>query len=131
MRTSRVLPLAASFITLGLAIGCGGVDATPGTGGTGTGGTTSSTGDATSTSTGNTGGASTASSSSSTASASSSASSGTGGAFVAACTASEGTVLGITHLFLGDKNPDGTTDANAWKQYGFNVDNKVSTAAST
>lgn len=47
------------------------------------------------------------------------------------CAPSSGAVLAINKLFVGDKDPDGTPNAvNGWKQYGFNIDGLVSTAAS-
>ena len=46
------------------------------------------------------------------------------------CIETPGAVLAMDSLFFGDKNPDGTADSNAWKQYGFNVDGLTSTEAS-
>jgi len=43
----------------------------------------------------------------------------------------DGQVLATDVLLLGDKNPDGTKDKNAWMQYGFDIDGKTSTGAST
>jgi hypothetical protein len=43
------------------------------------------------------------------------------------CTPADGTVLAINQLYLGDKNPDGTTSPTAWKQYGLNIDGIVTT----
>ena len=38
----------------------------------------------------------------------------------------------ISKLYLGNTDRDGTPDqANGWKQYGFDIDGKISTAAST
>jgi hypothetical protein len=42
------------------------------------------------------------------------------------------TTIAISKLFLGDTDRDGTPDtANGWKNYGFDIDGKISTAAST
>jgi hypothetical protein len=42
------------------------------------------------------------------------------------------TTFVINKLYFGDTNPDGTLDkANGWKQYGYDLDRKTSTAAST
>jgi hypothetical protein len=42
------------------------------------------------------------------------------------------TVLAISKLYLGDSDRNGTPNTtNGWKQYGFNLDGKISTKAST
>jgi hypothetical protein len=41
-----------------------------------------------------------------------------------------GVVLAVNKLFVGETGPDGTASNTAWRQYGFNVDGKVSTTAS-
>jgi hypothetical protein len=41
------------------------------------------------------------------------------------------TVFAIRKLFLGETDRLGAADANAWKQYGANLDNLVSTGAAT
>jgi hypothetical protein len=42
------------------------------------------------------------------------------------------TVFAIQRLFVGGTDPDGTPNAtNGWKQYGYDIDGKVSTAEST
>lgn len=42
------------------------------------------------------------------------------------------TVFAVSKLYLGDTNRDGSPNqANGWKQYGFNLDGKVSTKDST
>lgn len=126
MPTSRLGVLTMSALTLAIAAaaGCGGgVESSPGTGGSGGAGTTTSSGTTTTTTTVT----STTSSSSSTTS--SSSSSGTGGS-MPVCTPVAGTVMAVDALFLGDTDPDGTQNASAWAQYGFNLDGNVSTAAS-
>lgn len=40
------------------------------------------------------------------------------------------TVLAMSKLYLGDTDRSGNTDANAWKQIGFNLDDKISNAKS-
>jgi hypothetical protein len=39
--------------------------------------------------------------------------------------------LALHKLFLGDTTRDGTADMNAWASYGYNLDGKFTTAAST
>lgn len=42
------------------------------------------------------------------------------------------TTFALSKLYLGDTNPDGTTDkTNGWKNYGYDLDGKNSTADST
>lgn len=42
------------------------------------------------------------------------------------------TTFAIRKIFMGDTKPDGTPDlANGWKNYGYDVDGDISTAAST
>jgi hypothetical protein len=59
----------------------------------------------------------------------------TGGAGVggspAACVEPEGTLLAASKIYWGDKLPDGASSANAWKQYGFDIDGLVTTVTST
>ncbi len=58
-------------------------------------------------------------------------SSGVGGS-VPGCVPKSGAVLAVTKFFYGDTNFDGTANkVNGWKQYGFNVDGKVSIGTST
>jgi hypothetical protein len=104
--TDRFYLALALGTTVAVACG-GGVQTTTGSGGSGGQG-------------GNTASASSASSSSSVASSSSSASSSSG----VVCPPTS-TVLAITQLYFGDG------DNGQWKAYGFNLDGKVSTAAST
>jgi hypothetical protein len=43
----------------------------------------------------------------------------------------DGTVFALSRILLGDTNPDGTPNPQSgWKQYGFDLDGKVSTKAS-
>ena len=42
----------------------------------------------------------------------------------------EGVVLAINKLFLGDTDRSGNPDPNAWKNYGYNLDNYASTVSS-
>jgi hypothetical protein len=43
-----------------------------------------------------------------------------------------GQVYAVSKLFLGETNRDGTQNkANGWKQYGYNLDGRISTTAST
>lgn len=42
----------------------------------------------------------------------------------------DGVVLAINKLFLGDTDRNGNADPDAWKSYGYNLDNFKSTAAS-
>ncbi len=63
-------------------------------------------------------------------SASSASSTGVGGG-APGCTPTNGAVLAVTKLYYGDTNFDGSPDkVNAWKQFGFNIDGKASTASS-
>ncbi|MEO7327971.1 MAG: hypothetical protein ABI193_05300 [Minicystis sp.] len=56
----------------------------------------------------------------------SSGTSGSGGQVVG-----EPVALVVRKLYLGDTNPDGTPNKlNGWKQFGYNLDGKVSTASS-
>jgi len=95
--------------------GTGGSTATGGATTGGTGGSTA-TGGAT---TGGTGGSTTTSSITTTSSTSITT---TGGG--------DAVVLAIHHLLLGDTLPNGTFSSTAWKQYGMNIDGKVSTSQS-
>jgi hypothetical protein len=54
-----------------------------------------------------------------------------GGGFTPTCVETTGTVLAVNELFMGDTDRDGAPSAVAWMQYGFNLDNLVSTPAST
>jgi len=42
-----------------------------------------------------------------------------------------GVVLAFSKLFLGDTDRQGAKSASAWKQFGFDIDGKISTEAST
>lgn len=56
---------------------------------------------------------------------------GAGGSSAGCPVKTEGVVLAVNKLLIGDTNPDGSPNtANGWKQYGFNVDGLVSTAMS-
>jgi hypothetical protein len=58
-------------------------------------------------------------------------SSGSSGGGSTSCTPTSGVVLAITRIYYGDTNFNDSIDtANGWKQYGFNVDGKVSTTMS-
>jgi hypothetical protein len=39
--------------------------------------------------------------------------------------------LGVYKLYYGDRDPDGTPDPSAWRQYGLNIDGKITTRSST
>ncbi len=98
--------LALVTTATAVAVGCGGADTTAtttttGTGGSGMGGSTSA---------------------STTASSTTAASSSTGGL---TCANDEGVVLAVTKLTFGEGN------SGQWKKFGFNLDNLVSTTAST
>lgn len=50
----------------------------------------------------------------------------------AACTSGSEIVLAMDHIFLGDTDRDGAPNpTNGWKQYGFDIDQLVSTKEST
>jgi hypothetical protein len=60
----------------------------------------------------------------------SSSASGSGGS-APGCTPKTGAILAVTKMYFGDTNfDDSANKVNGWKQYGFNVDGKVSTAMS-
>jgi hypothetical protein len=40
-------------------------------------------------------------------------------------------VLAFSKLYFGDRDPSGQVDAQAWKQYGLNIDGKITTRVST
>jgi len=40
-------------------------------------------------------------------------------------------VLAISNLYYGDTDRDGSANANAWRQYGLNIDGKTTTGTST
>lgn len=110
------LAVAGTAVTaLGLAasVNCGGgTETTPGTGGAG-GGTTSST-----SSTGGGGGGTHAQPP------------GPGAQKPGDGTSS--VTVAVSKLYLGTTNPDGSPNAqNGWKNYGFDLDGKISTATST
>jgi len=65
----------------------------------------------------------TASATTSSTSVSTTATTGTG----AVCTTADGVALAINQLYLGDKNPDGSTTGSPWKQYGLNIDGQNTT----
>lgn len=120
-----------------VASGCGSsvetTDTTTGAGGSGGSGSSS-----TASAGGGIGGASSSSSSSGAGGeggagggASSSSSSGSGGAAECVVTPTEGVVVVTDSILFGDTDRDGTPNDEAWAQYGFNLDGKLSTAAST
>jgi hypothetical protein len=138
--TPRTSALASLSLLTALAAACSGTVAgdIPGAGGaSGTGDTTATAGPTTA---GSGGAASTASSSGS---AGTTTSAGAGGAPAGdarppspgAMVAPDGegsVVFAISKLYMGDTDRDGTPDAaNGWKQYGFDIDGKISTATST
>jgi hypothetical protein len=43
----------------------------------------------------------------------------------------EGVVLAVDKLFLGESDREGNEDKNAWKEFGYNLDGKISSAGST
>ncbi len=126
MRTIDLLWAGAALC--GVAVGCGGSvetatggSTTTGTGGEGgstggTGGTTMPTGGTGGTTmpTGGTGGTTMPTG-------------GTGGTTIG--TGGDAT-LAIHKLLLGDTTPNGNVSSTAWKQYGFDIDGKISTNAS-
>jgi len=129
-------PLLVSFAFAVVAVGCGTsvVGGGPGGGGQGTTIGAGAGPGTTATST-------TATASSSSGTTSSSSSSGTGGSDVHAEPPAPGsggpangagaTVFAVTRLYMGDTDRDGTPDpANGWRQYGFDLDGKISTAQS-
>ena len=42
-----------------------------------------------------------------------------------------GVVLALNKIFLGDTNYDGAPSPSAWKQYGYNIDGKISSKTAT
>ncbi|MFO0760831.1 MAG: hypothetical protein U0359_30420 [Byssovorax sp.] len=118
--------LFVPMLALGAAAyGCGGgsepTSSSSGTGGSGTTATTTTT-------TGE-GGATTTTTTTTTTTAAGTG--GSGGSPPAECSPHSGTVFAINHIFFGDTNPDGSPNkSNGWKQYGFDIDGKTSTAAS-
>lgn len=123
---------ATGLGTLVLAMpACGGDEVVQSTGG---GGSTSSTSAAGTGGAGGTGAGddSTTSTTSSTTT-TSSATSGTGGG-PSGCTpiATQGTVLALDTLLVGDTDPDGSPNsANGWKNYGFDLDGLVTSGSPT
>ncbi|MFT3763924.1 MAG: hypothetical protein QM820_00115 [Minicystis sp.] len=107
---------ATTALALAATINCGSsTDTTPSTGGAGGGASTSST---------------------------TTSSTGTGGSGVHAQPPGPGPMkagdgatsvtMAVSKLYLGNTNPDGTPNAqNGWKNYGFDLDNKISSATST
>lgn len=78
------------------------------------------------------GGAATTSSTSSTTATTTTGTSGDGGgAPQPMCVDAKGPVFAVSELFAGDTNPDGTKAADAWMQYGFDIDGLTSTKDST
>lgn len=71
-----------------------------------------------------------ATSASTTTTSSATTTTGAGGA-APTCVDTKGPVLEVSKLLLGDTTPDGISDSNAWKQYGFDIDGLVSTKDST
>jgi hypothetical protein len=129
--------LSAFALASAAAYGCG--SEVQGSGSTGSGGsaTSASSGDALDgglasssgvggAGTGGQGGVTSVTATSSTGSTGAGVGGGTPG-----CTPTNGAVLAVTKLYYGDTNFDGSSDkVNAWKQFGFNIDGKVSTASS-
>lgn len=129
LRTIHVFALAAA--TAGLFVACGddaaqtdpGTTSAATTGSGGEGGTGGQGGGAT-TSTG--GGATT-----STTAATTTTTTGSGGAPpVCDPFQTTGVVLAFNNVFVGETDPGGQSNTNAWKQYGFDIDGLVSTAQS-
>jgi hypothetical protein len=57
---------------------------------------------------------------------------GSGGSLpIPGCVDTDGTVLAVDQLFLGDTDFGGVKSANAWKDFGFDIDGKTSTETST
>src|SRR5262249_27542338 len=48
------------------------------------------------------------------------------GAGGAGCVATDGLVLAVDKLFIGDTDTNGAVSSSAWKQFGFDIDGKVS-----
>lgn len=49
-----------------------------------------------------------------------------------ACSMGQSATFAVDKFLLGDVNPDGSANpTNGWKQYGFNLDNRISTKTST
>jgi len=148
MRTRTLAPLPLLFVALA-ACGTSVVNGTPtgtssasgdgGAGVTSTGTVTMTTG------VGGSGGFSTTTTTTTTTTVSSSSSTGTGGAGGGADARPPGhppapfdtygtgsVTFAISKLYLGNTDRDGTPDpVNGWKQYGFDIDGKISTATST
>jgi hypothetical protein len=106
---------SSSTTSSAVTTGAGGAttSASTGTGGAGGGGTTTTTG---------AGGSSTTTTTTTT--------TGAGGSSSGDCAPLPG-AFALRKLYFGDTNPDGTPNVvNGWKQYGVNIDGKVSTAAS-
>lgn len=111
-----VAGMAATALGLAASVNCGGgSENTGGSGGGGTGGNATTT----------------------SSSSSSSSSSGTSlqPPPPPAMKAPDGTgsvTFAVSKLYLGDTKPDGTPDlTNGWKNFGYDLDNKISTATST
>jgi hypothetical protein len=128
-------PLLASLAFALVAAGCGVTIAGGGAGGSGGQGTTTGTGTGNSTTvTTTTVSSSSSSTSGATTTSSSSSSSGSDAHAEPPQPGPQNpgdgtgaTVFAVTHLYVGDTNRDGTPDpANAWKQYGFDLDGKIS-----
>lgn len=104
MRHSFVLAASAALLAAVVAAGCdGSTSSTSTSDGSGGGGA----------STGNGGGGQ-----------------GGEGSFTCEILPTTGVVLGVDQILLGETDPDGTTNPEGWKQYGFNVDGMVSDASS-
>ncbi len=110
------------------ALGCGesGTTGNDGNGGSGGAGVTTSSGAGGTTNSG-TGGTT----SSGTGGTTSSGTGGMGGG-PSACVPSGTSAFAMSKILLGDTDPDGTSNKlGGWKQYGFDLDGKVSTPSST
>ena len=120
-----------------VVVGCSNSVETPsggasaGTGSTTSGGVTTGTGaGGASTTTSGAGGAGGGATTSTTGAGGASTTTTTGAGGSGGCAPLAG-AFALKKLYFGDTNPDGTPDkTNGWKQYGVNVDGKVSTASS-
>lgn len=53
---------------------------------------------------------------------------GAGGGGMTSCTSADGPVLALSELRVGDTDPNGQPNPQAWMQYGFDLDNQNSTS---
>lgn len=126
--------LAALAFACAAGYGCG--NEVISSGSTGTGGSSTSSGDGGSTQDGvvsssGVGGAGTGGAGVTAVSSSSNSSSSSSGSSTSSGGPGSGAVLAVKKFYYGDTNFDDTPNkATGWKQYGFNLDGKVSTAAS-